>query len=355
MATGTDFELRLAAFADLVQATRAPRENGGEPAPPVPASVRPRRRTPGRGAPRPTANNAALAATVQARPGPYLDRSQVRGIFTAASFLGQAYGECFNLFLVLHHHGDDHACGARTVNDFHRKARQRLGRRGQAIFPFIYVHETGCDGRLSTRLACQVAPMCAAEFLLWIATGFASSPAGRRTTFGEIRHHEGHARGGCVAFHHRCVRDLLCGVDPTLLTRDEKGRRARLIDCLGVQPEAQRSLGHLTCAQRYGTADALNSQSQAAADEALPLLNAFDAAAWPWFGRGWELAEYDARLAEADALAEERRLVDVRWPESTNALVGARRAAALAASEARRTRPPECRMRSWNCWRQATG
>ncbi len=64
------------------------------------------------------------------------------------------------------------------------------------------------------RLACQVAPTCAAEFLLWIATGFPSSPAGRRTTFGEIRHHEGHARGGCVAFHHRCVRDLLRGVDP---------------------------------------------------------------------------------------------------------------------------------------------
>lgn len=351
MDTETDFELRLAAFADLVQMMRAPGENGGEPAPPILASVRPRRRALGKGAPKPTANNAALAATVRERPSPYLDRSQVRGIFTAASFLGQTYGKCFNLFLVLHHHGDDHACGARTVNDFHRKARQRLVRRGQAIFPFIYVHETGRDGRLSTRLACQVAPTCAAEFLLWIATGFPSSPAGRRTTFGEIRHHEGHARGGCVAFHHRCVRDLLRGVDPTLLTSNEKGRRARLIDCLGVPPEAQRSLGNLTCAQRYGTADALNSQSQAAANEALPLLNAFDAAAWPWFGRGWELAEYDARLAEADALAEERRLIDVRWPEeSTNALVKAGRAAALAAFEARRTRPPECRKRSWDCW-----
>ncbi|MCP1557947.1 UNVERIFIED_ORG: hypothetical protein M2438_002030 [Methylobacterium sp. SuP10 SLI 274] len=353
MTTGTDFELRLAAFADLVQGMRPPGMSVDELAPPVGASVRPRLRLQVQAASLPIAIHAAPNTTSQTVPSQYLNQSQARAICTSASFVGQAYGQCFNLFLIFRHLGDDHVAGADAVNDFHRRARQRLSYRGQVVFPFIYVHEVERDGRLSTRLACQVEFERDEKFLPWIGTGFATSRAGRRATVGEVRYHEGHARAGRVAFHHRCVRELLRGVDPTLVTRDEKGRHARLIDCLGVRLDERRPLGSLTCAQRFGTADALGRKSQAAADDALPLLNAFDDGAWPWFGRGWELAEYDARLAEMNALAEERRLVDVRWPVSTNTLVKAERATALAAFEARRTRSPEYRKRSWDCWRQA--
>lgn len=272
MTSGTDFELRLAAFADLAREGRPPERNARGSAPPVHAALRPRRRAPDPAASTRAADTVAPDRISRRPKDQHLDRAQARAIYTAASFLGQAYGQCFNLLLVFHHHGEDHASGVDTLTNFHRRARQRLLRRGQALFPFLYVHEAASDGRLSTRFACRVEFERDRDFLAWIETGFTPSRAGRRTTFGEIRRREGHARGERVAFHHRCVRELLRGVDPSLEARDEKGRHARLIDCLGVRTDERRFLDTITCPQRYGTADALNSQSQAAADDALPLL-----------------------------------------------------------------------------------
>lgn len=340
MTMPASFELRMAAFADLAKMARPPGVDVGVPVLLEAAPARPRRRhRPAAAVPicrLVTGEAAHCAASVVGR-GQHLDLPQTRAICAAAATLGQVYGHSFNLFLKFHHHGDDHSVSAHTVTNFHRRARQRTQRRGQALFPFVYVHESGHNGALATRFACRVDFGLDGDFLSWIETGFASSRAGRTTTVAVIAYREGERRSERVAFHERCLHELLGGVDPTLEVCDASGRLTPLIELLGVRPDDRRVLGVVTCPQRFGVADALGPTIRAFAGDELLLRDALDGACG-LFGRGWELDEYVHRRAELEALVEERSRIDVLFPGSSNALIQARRAVALAALEARRAR-----------------
>lgn len=338
MTMPASFELRMAAFADLARTARPLGVDTGIPVLPEAAPARPRRRHRPATAveiSRPVPGEAAHDPASVAGRGRYLDLPQTRAICAAAATLGQVHGQSFNLSFEFHHQADDHSVSARSITNFHRRARQRTRRRGQAMFPFVYVHETGQNGALMTRFVCCVDFALDGDFLSWTKTGFASSRAGRTTTVAATAYCEGERRSERVAFHERCLHELLGGVDPTLEVRDASGRLTPLIELLGVRPDDRRVLGVVTCPQRFGVADALGPTMRAVAGDELPLRDALDGTCG-LFGRGWELDEYVHRRAELEALAEERCRIDVLFPGSSNALIQARRAMALAGLEAQR-------------------
>lgn len=355
--TQDELILRLTGFFDLLAAARGELTPAGPAAnrdlPPTVAPALPRCRR---------ALAARDRANAQPRDGrrqPYLNAGQARDLYIAASFLAQEFGHLLNVRVTFDHGPDGPHVGSvasAAVTDFCHRGRALLGRRGQDDFPYLYVHEVTQEGRFVTELAAHVVPdHRLVDFTTWAEDDFTTTrrrPAPRA----RVATCRATTRAERIAYHATSLRRLLRGLDPRIYDWDEQDVRRPLIDLLGVPVSERRAVGAIDAAQRISTSDSIAPVArQRAAADGMDLLDPMRDRAWRWLFSGWELDEYRDRSAERAARLVARARIDALHPDGPNTLVRARRAAELAALDARCRCPAELRPRFWGGWWSPTG
>ncbi|MCP1550190.1 MULTISPECIES: hypothetical protein [Methylorubrum] len=355
--TQDELILRLTGFYDLLGAAREGPERV-HPAtdhdlPPTASPILPRCRR------RLAAHERAKTRSRVERRQPYLNASQARDLYIAASFLAQDTGRLLNVRVTFDHGPDAAHAGSvasAAITDFCRRARALLKRRGQDDFPFLSVHEMTGKGRFVTELAAHVVPdHRLVDFTSWAEEDFKTTRR-RPAPQAQVAVCRATKRDERVAYHATSFRRLLRGLDPNIYDWDEEDVRRPLIDLLGVPVSERRAIGAIDAAQRISTSDSIAPEARRrAAADGMGFLNPMQDRAWAWLFSGWELDEHRARSAERAARVEFRARIDALYPDGPNALVRARRAAAFADLEVRCSWRAELRPRSWGGWWSLTG
>lgn len=304
-----DLALRLMEFALRV----CPLEAALTPLPPpvVPVATRPVRRR----AVVCAAARRRSDASVDAR-GVWLTKREACGVYRAATVLPQAYGLWFNARLVLSYAdfgATDVAASLRLCSDL----THELGLRvrdwvGDAAFRLHWLaqHEGAEAGGFVTRLLLHLPPARFERARAWIAEDFLPTPEGVwvNALGADVWRAADTARPHVT--HWALVRELWRIVSPAVLEVDEHGRRAPLVELLGVPPQRPRTPGVLPSGvRRWSTSHTLGSSVwRAAAAARMSYVSVMEERAWGALDRGWGLHEYECRRAE---MAQRRRAEDV--------------------------------------------
>lgn len=261
----------------------------------------------------------------------YMSADQARRIVNAGSALMQRGFSPFNLrFSAPSEVGVGLLC-TRLAEYVHRRwpEAQRV--------EFVWLRERRASGEITTALL-SMPPIAHAAGRAWLAshTGLESDtiePADSRSS------------RRAVAWHWRNVRSLLVGLDPGLQT----SAGLALHTALGLKTE-DLCVGGRVQGRRFGASGGLALvSSQSERQLRLPLLSAFDDAAWEHLYSGWELKEAVDRkqhVRDRSAEIENLRVKITAWRDVERITYEAR-LSNLADSWPQR---PPLRTTSWRGW-----
>lgn len=269
-----------------------------------------------------------------ATPSAWLSPGQVRSLVSAASFCLQAYRAPINLQAVITEESSTPFVGKLCTRLAEHLGRQRGGRASDVHF--LWLRETISGEARSTALVSVPAPQ-RSQAAAWLA----EAGDGRL----QITPEPSSSARADIARHWSYVRALLSGATAEAVTPTGSS----LLDALKVPVDARRPAGLVT-GRRFGTSQTLGPAA-VAEEEAfgLPLLSAFDDAAWSWIDRGWELKEHAdrarLRLGRERAVMNLRRLFS-RWEDEEAGIYSER----LQLLEETWEQTAYNRPRSWSGW-----
>jgi DNA polymerase-3 subunit gamma/tau len=287
----------------------------------------------------------------------FLSWDEVSPHWEAASFLPQRYGVLFNLRLTISHSESeqpDQAVSASLVSKLTHELGMRLkdwcGSSPPALH-WMYRHEW--DETLQrTRLLLAIPDAHIAAALRWLNCKFLVRSAKNYDFKFLIACRSGMTLEGRVGFHWQSVRALSRSLSSNLTARSDDGSISPLVDLLKIPQSWRAPVRRIPNVQARGISGSLTAGIKQKDENGMAWLLASKDGAWRALDTGWELLEYEARLAE-----KERR--DVALAKLAALLSGAgdvRRDSLLLEMEflkASWSSNPKDWRRSWSGWWQS--
>jgi DNA polymerase III gamma/tau subunit len=284
----------------------------------------------------------------------FLTRAQIAELWNAASFGIQEYGRPLNVRLLFDHGqlGLDQRKAQQLTAGFIHEASLACKRWTATLSGechFLYAHAHGQRSGLTTLIVGHVPAHLSTRFVSWFKESFVPRwlPEGSPHRSASLR-----ITGTDTSIRrHVILLRLLCrGVDPGILVT-AGGTRKPLIDVLGIPRRIREPMTPLALPQRWRVTKTVGASARHhCREERLPVLSAFDDAAWAFLTTGWEFDEYRDRRQERQSRSTLLRQIDDQWPEGQGPLQDARRNAILAQRKQSWSDDPRMRRRSWKGW-----
>jgi DNA polymerase-3 subunit gamma/tau len=251
----------------------------------------------------------------------FLRWGEVRPHWEAASLLPQRYGALFNLRLTISRsepERSDRDGNAPLVS----KLTHELGMRlkdwcgsSAPVLHWMYRHEWEGETLQRTRLLLSVPDAHVAAALRWLSCKFMVRASKDNDLKFQIAGRHGMSQEGQVRFHWQAVRALSRSLNPNLKARSDHGSTAPLVDLLKIPPSWRAPVRRISNVQARGMSASLTAGAKRKDESGMTWLSALKDGAWRALGTGWELQEYEARLAEMErrdvALAKLAALLSV--------------------------------------------
>jgi DNA polymerase-3 subunit gamma/tau len=338
-----NLRLRLCLFEDLVN-RRLAQETVMAPVgrPCLVSSPIPRSTGPGEPWPNEILNTSAGGASVDAQ---YLGPEHVGEIVNRASFFAQEHGRLMNVAMTIYP-----SWQARSTEDEAVKAINLFCNRlddlsGQASEPFggimvLERDESGVLGRLVAHIP-QIldTPSYRATLVQWCESFDTDSDIGVVVQLDSCTE-KSNARA--IKFHWQHVLGLCAGLGE----QDEESVSARqLLDDLRVPTAIRRYPGPMRHPLLGFSGDLTAAAIKRSSANHMTPLSAFDACAWAWIRKGWELTEYIDRRRESKERARQVAEVERLWATADD-----QRELEIDNLKKDWARSPEFRARGWRGW-----
>ncbi|MCW5701780.1 MAG: AAA family ATPase [Bradyrhizobium sp.] len=277
--------------------------------------------------------------------GRYLTPRHISEIINRSSFFMQQHGRMLNVVFSVYPSYQARLTEATAVATV-RRVFAELGQlcRARTSFASVMVIERDENGVLA-RIAAHIPqlaeiPSFEAELLRW-CEGFAAED----DILVESKVGVGLPRRTALKFHWDSVFELCAPVqDPD----NEPGSARQLLDKLQIKRSLRRTPGPVEHPVLEFAGCLTNSANEAACENHMGFLSAFDAQAWSWIRKGWELEECIDRQQEARQRAEGLLEAELLWGSDED-----RKRVEIEALGARWAGRPESRIRQWRGWWQA--
>lgn len=289
----------------------------------------------------------------------HLSHRHIELLGDSGSFLGQHYGELFNVSaeIVVKATADtiDGAASqaiTRVTHELGLRIQDWAGEKGTARCHWVYRNHRSSGmhrcllaihvpyehiGAAEQWLAAKVWRVDGADDVTVTATWH--NPQPRNTTAKQVSR---------LRFHWKRMRELFDALDPAIMHWDTDRVRKPLRQLLGLRPggTASEPMG----IKIVGASHSLGRRARKAAEtNKMGLISAFRDGAWDQIDTGWELLEHRDRVAAASEREDQIRRVEYIGNE-TNALARKRYAEELEALHLQWPDDPRNRPRTWTPW-----
>jgi DNA polymerase-3 subunit gamma/tau len=236
----------------------------------------------------------------------FLSWDEVRPHWEAASLLPQRFGALFNLRLTisrLESQRPDHDGNALLVSKLTHELGMRLKDWCASSAPalhWMYRHEWEGEALQRTRLLLSIPDAHVAAALRWLSGKFVVRASKACNLKAQIAWRPGMSREGQVRFHWQGVRALSRSLSPSLAARSDHRSISPLADLLKIPPSWRAPVRRVPNVQARGASASLTARAKRKDESGMAWLSALKDGAWQAVDTGWELQEYEARLAEME-------------------------------------------------------
>lgn len=284
----------------------------------------------------------------------YLSWKQLRPVWDVGSFLPQHFGVLFNLRISLTRDATT-MNSAEDLADIVSGLTHELSARiaywsTGALCHWTYRHEQlSSSHSRTTRLLVSVPDALFSRSVQWIET-FCRKRAQQSGVRWLLASRCLGLASTAVRFHWQSIRSLSRGLDPQLTGRSRTGDLVPLVDLLRIPRRWRAPTG--AAAHSTGSSKHLTPAARIKLAGDMAVLSAIAEGAWDFVDLGWELAEFDARVAERARRRNLLASVGQGLPEAGELTVLRKREELREAHAAFGRDPKQSWPRQWHGWWQ---